>query len=144
MAIGDNLLHTMSSLMETCKKHVSHATRRLRSHASLSKLGGKRGFFLSRRTSFEPSLGNGRVAESDEGERSKEEDEEEEGVWRRTILMGEKCQPLDFSGAIHYDSSGRQVSTPRTPLRTPLTSFAFHDEDEEEEEVLGREHDAHL
>ncbi|XP_031490458.1 uncharacterized protein LOC116257651 [Nymphaea colorata] len=37
------------------------------------------------------------------------EDEEEEGVWKRQILMGERCQPLDFSGVIYYDHTGRQL-----------------------------------
>ncbi|KAJ0981207.1 hypothetical protein J5N97_009462 [Dioscorea zingiberensis] len=32
-----------------------------------------------------------------------------DGVWRKTILMGEKCKPLDFSRAIYYDSEGRQL-----------------------------------
>nr|CAB3477559.1 unnamed protein product [Digitaria exilis] len=31
-------------------------------------------------------------------------------LWRRAILMGRRCEPLDFPGAIHYDSSGRRVS----------------------------------
>ncbi|KAK8457116.1 hypothetical protein SEVIR_3G127500v4 [Setaria viridis] len=29
--------------------------------------------------------------------------------------MGERCQPLDFAGAIHYDSSGRRLARPPTP-----------------------------
>ncbi|KAK8933191.1 hypothetical protein KSP39_PZI015625 [Platanthera zijinensis] len=43
---------------------------------------------------------------------------EEDAVWRRTIMMGERCQPLEFSGVICYDGNGRQVATtPRTPVR---------------------------
>lgn len=64
--------------------------------------------------------------EDTEGE-PEEEMQGEDGVWRRTILMGEKCQPLDFSGVIYYDADGRQlaaVPTPRSPLRSPLPSFA--------------------
>ncbi|KAK1281969.1 hypothetical protein QJS10_CPB22g00904 [Acorus calamus] len=30
-------------------------------------------------------------------------------VWQRNILMGEKCQLPDFSGAIIYDSDGKIV-----------------------------------
>ena len=30
----------------------------------------------------------------------------EVALWSRRILMGERCQPLDFAGAIHYDSFG--------------------------------------
>ncbi|MBA0771884.1 hypothetical protein Gotri_007348 [Gossypium trilobum] len=30
----------------------------------------------------------------------------DEAVWRKTIIMGERCRPLDFSGKILYDSKG--------------------------------------
>ncbi|XP_050377583.1 uncharacterized protein LOC126794841 [Argentina anserina] len=42
------------------------------------------------------------------------------GVWQRSILMGDKCEPLDFSGAIYYDSNGQQLSG--VPLRSPRAS----------------------
>ncbi|PON86528.1 Transmembrane protein [Trema orientale] len=42
------------------------------------------------------------------------------GVWQRSILMGDKCQPLDFSGVIYYDSNGKQMS--ELPLRSPRAS----------------------
>nr|CAB3473516.1 unnamed protein product [Digitaria exilis] len=38
-------------------------------------------------------------------------------LWRRAILMGRRCEPLDFPGAIHYDSSGRRVESPRCGSR---------------------------
>lgn len=35
------------------------------------------------------------------------DDEEDDGaVWKKTIIKGEKCGPLDFSGRILYDSKG--------------------------------------
>ncbi|KEH30656.1 hypothetical protein MtrunA17_Chr4g0039681 [Medicago truncatula] len=40
-----------------------------------------------------------------------------DGVWQKEILMGGKCEPLDFSGVIHYDINGRQ--TGEVPLRSP-------------------------
>ena len=36
-------------------------------------------------------------------------------VWRRTILLGRRCQPLEFTGAIHYDCEGQRLWQPRTP-----------------------------
>ncbi|KAL5751376.1 hypothetical protein ACOSP7_025979 [Xanthoceras sorbifolium] len=42
------------------------------------------------------------------------------GVWQRDILMGDKCQPLDFSGVIYYDHSGKQLN--EVPLRSPRAS----------------------
>ncbi|KAG2255262.1 hypothetical protein Bca4012_092095 [Brassica carinata] len=51
------------------------------------------------------------------------EEEEEHGLWQREILMGGKCEPLDFSGVIYYDCNGRQLrdAPPRSPRRTPLS-----------------------
>lgn len=31
-------------------------------------------------------------------------DQDEEALWRKNILMGEKCRPLNFSGKFENDS----------------------------------------
>ncbi|RHN81419.1 hypothetical protein MtrunA17_Chr1g0198851 [Medicago truncatula] len=50
--------------------------------------------------------------------------EDDKCLWKKTILMGEKCQPLEFPGAIFYDSEGNQLSEPpRTPRSSPSSSF---------------------
>ncbi|KAH7847252.1 hypothetical protein Vadar_023750 [Vaccinium darrowii] len=53
-----------------------------------------------------------------------EEEEEmvdgDEAVWRRKIMMGEKCRPLDFSGKILYDSEGNLL--PSSPLNQGRSS----------------------
>ncbi|XP_027333571.1 uncharacterized protein LOC113848310 [Abrus precatorius] len=55
---------------------------------------------------------------------SEEENAKEEwgngGVWQKEILMGGKCEPLDFSGVIYYDINGKQ--TAEVPLRSPRAS----------------------
>ncbi|XP_076949657.1 uncharacterized protein LOC143622365 [Bidens hawaiensis] len=33
----------------------------------------------------------------------------DDGLWQREILMGDKCQPLDFSGVINYDRDGKRT-----------------------------------
>lgn len=43
--------------------------------------------------------------------------EDEEAVWKKTIIMGERCRPLEFSGRIDYDSEGNQL--PQAPLGSP-------------------------
>jgi hypothetical protein len=50
--------------------------------------------------------------------REEDSSDEEGGLWQRAILMGERCKPLDFPGAIHYDSSGRRL--PAAPAPAPL------------------------
>lgn len=51
--------------------------------------------------------------------------EEEHGLWQREILMGGKCEPLDFSGVIYYDCNGRLLNKvpPRSPRGTPLPVY---------------------
>ncbi|KAK4779028.1 hypothetical protein SAY86_006556 [Trapa natans] len=50
-----------------------------------------------------------------------EEDFGDGGVWQRAILMGDKCQPLDFSGVIYYDENGRKLNN--LPMRSPRASL---------------------
>ncbi|CAL5209155.1 unnamed protein product [Lathyrus oleraceus] len=44
--------------------------------------------------------------------------EDDKCLWKKTILMGEKCQPLEFPGAIFYDSEGNQLSAFRATKNT--------------------------
>ena len=46
----------------------------------------------------------------------------EDGLWQKNILMGEKCQPLEFSGVIYYDNNGHKISQiPRSPRACALS-----------------------
>ncbi|GAB2226583.1 hypothetical protein Droror1_Dr00022394 [Drosera rotundifolia] len=39
-------------------------------------------------------------------------------IWQRTILMGDKCQPVDFSGVINSGEGGREDGAePRLPAK---------------------------
>ncbi|KAG9450119.1 hypothetical protein H6P81_010084 [Aristolochia fimbriata] len=55
----------------------------------------------------------------------KEGDESDEAVWRKTILLGDRCRPLDFSGRILYDSEGNPLleQPNRTPGRDPVSAI---------------------
>lgn len=66
----------------------------------------------------EAEIGGGKVAEEGFGEG---------GLWQKEILMGEKCQPLEFSGVIYYDCYGNKISElpPRSPRASPLSTFSF-------------------
>lgn len=105
---------------------------------------------LSRKASFVPFLGKKKKQKEEEEEEryydawEDESDadvdamttprgEDDGGVWRKNILMGEKCEPLDFSGVIYYDSDGRRLDrvpprSPRHPMAggdDPFPSFSF-------------------
>ena len=38
------------------------------------------------------------------------ETDDDEAVWKKKIMMGERCSPLKFSGKIVYDSDGNLLS----------------------------------
>ncbi|KAL5745121.1 hypothetical protein ACOSP7_026267 [Xanthoceras sorbifolium] len=42
----------------------------------------------------------------EEGEENEDEDYNDEAIWRRKIIMGERCRPFKFSGEISYDCEG--------------------------------------
>ncbi|KAH7650610.1 hypothetical protein IHE45_20G000500 [Dioscorea alata] len=136
------VIHSVTTLMSVCTKHVSRAAKKLRDHStvSASKLAAaaapvrrKTMPLIARGASYLPFFkhkkNRKRIRSPQDEEKEEVEEEYGGGVWRRSILMGEKCQPLDFSGVIYYDNNGKQLSeipTPRSPLRSPLPSFAFH------------------
>ncbi|KAJ6431910.1 hypothetical protein OIU84_019229 [Salix udensis] len=68
-----------------------------------------------------------KVPEIGTGEEGGESEEGGPGLWQKSILMGEKCQPPEFSGVIFYDGRGNQLSEmPRSPRASSLPpSFSF-------------------
>ncbi|CAL5096528.1 unnamed protein product [Urochloa decumbens] len=101
MAAGyaEELLGRVSSLVETCTRRVSRATRRLLRHRKTAKppaAGAMAAALCARGAAIDKKGG-------------------EVALWSRRILMGERCQPLDFAGAIHYDSFGRRLARTPTP-----------------------------
>ncbi|KAL6909754.1 hypothetical protein ACP4OV_001413 [Aristida adscensionis] len=101
--MGASLLQAVAALMSTCTRRLQRAAKRM--------AGGGKGAVvpLKKAVSPSPAARSGREAEG--------------GVWRKEILMGERCQPLEFSGVIYYDADGRrlaQAPPPRSPLRSPI------------------------
>ncbi|XVF20646.1 hypothetical protein REPUB_Repub12eG0019300 [Reevesia pubescens] len=47
-----------------------------------------------------------RKVEAEDEEEDYDQSNSDEAVWRKTIMMGERCRPLDFSGKILYDCEG--------------------------------------
>ncbi|PUZ77320.1 hypothetical protein GQ55_1G361500 [Panicum hallii var. hallii] len=129
--MGMSLAQAVAALVGTCARRLSRAARRLH---HLRPRDGAAASFSSR--AIVPFLGGGggvRKAPSSSSSSSKPktkrrskaaaEDAAGDGVWRKEIMMGERCQPLDFSGAIYYDAEGRRLAQPpppRSPMRSPL------------------------
>uniref|UniRef100_A0ACD5YKX3 Uncharacterized protein n=1 Tax=Avena sativa TaxID=4498 RepID=A0ACD5YKX3_AVESA len=131
MGVGVGLAQAVAALMGRCARRLSRAARRVQER----RLAGSFSFpssravvpFTKKALSWPKQRGRkSAVAEEEEwsfGAAAAAED----GVWRKEILMGERCQPLDFSGAIYYDAEGRRLGAPpppRTPMRSPLPASA--------------------
>ncbi|CAN6274701.1 unnamed protein product [Urochloa humidicola] len=133
--MGVSLAQAVAALVGTCARRLSRAARRL--HLRPPRNGGVAASFSSR--AIVPFLGGGggvRKALSScsssssskskaKGRRkaaAKEEQAAGDGVWRKEIMMGERCQPLDFSGVIYYDAEGRRLAQPPPP-RSPMRSL---------------------
>ncbi|KAL6994936.1 hypothetical protein U1Q18_005072, partial [Sarracenia purpurea var. burkii] len=134
LAVG--LLDSVISLWALCAKHATRVSRKLRVESMsassrlasrppltppkrlLATLSNKAIHFRHRK----PSSAADRNFEIDAGK-----DFSDSGLWQRNILMGDKCQPLDFSGVIYYDSKGNQLPElpPRSPRASPLPSYVF-------------------
>jgi hypothetical protein len=124
--MGMSIAQAVAALMGTCARRLSRAARRLH----LRPREGIAASFSSR--AIVPFLGGGGGGKKaiSSSRRSRKAGAElsfraEDGVWRKEILMGERCQPLDFSGVIYYDAEGRRLEQPpppRSPLRSPLPS----------------------
>ncbi|KAL5722291.1 hypothetical protein ACHQM5_005829 [Ranunculus cassubicifolius] len=128
----NGMLISLSSFLNLFSKHASRVTKKLK--PAESKIGSRTPLasprqLLRKLTTFgdkkkdnkqENPYGGGFVDHDEEGFG-------DGGLWQRGILMGEKCQPPDFSGVIYYDPYGNQVSefSPKSPRATPLPGYAF-------------------
>ncbi|KAM3703289.1 hypothetical protein ACJW31_04G084900 [Castanea mollissima] len=88
----------------------------------VTTLSNKAITFMNRKKVGEEEMsGGGAGGPNKDRHRELEEDDwGDGGVWQRSILMGDKCQPLDFSGVIYYDNNGRQLN--EVPLKSPRAS----------------------
>ncbi|PWZ24628.1 hypothetical protein Zm00014a_022724 [Zea mays] len=128
--MGMSLAQAVAALVGTCARRLSRAARRLRprdgvaasfsSRAIVPFLGGGGGGV---KKSLSSSSSSSSPSKSKRRKAAPKEEEAGDGLWRKEIMMGERCQPLDFSGVIYYDAQGRrlaQAPPPRSPLRSPL------------------------
>ncbi|KAM7479737.1 hypothetical protein LguiA_027950 [Lonicera macranthoides] len=117
-AVG--LMESVTTFWDLCSKRASRATKKLaprgRSKQLFSTISNKAIPFRQKK---KKKIG--------EEELDDEEVEGDGGLWQREILRGDKCQPLDFSGVIYYDSDGKRLSQVpmRSPRASPMPSYAY-------------------
>ena len=86
----------------------------------ITTLSNKAITFMNRKKVGEEEMGGAGGPIKNRHRELEEDDWGDGGVWQRSILMGDKCQPLDFSGVIYYDNNGRQLD--EVPLKSPRAS----------------------
>ncbi|KAL8111115.1 uncharacterized protein LOC141674936 [Apium graveolens] len=113
--LAAGILSSVISLWIICSKHATKTSKKIAPKKVIATISHRAIIFRQKK--------NGEL---------KKGDDEDGGVWRRTILMGDKCEPLDFSGVIYYDSDGNKLSEApmRSPRASPLPSFAYKSEKE--------------
>ncbi|KAF0898986.1 hypothetical protein E2562_012678 [Oryza meyeriana var. granulata] len=77
--------------------------------ATLSGIGGKAAALAKMVSWNRRSARPGCSSDEEEEAAAAALEVEEEALWRKTIIMGDKCRPLQFSGHIAYDSDGNQL-----------------------------------
>ncbi|KAG6625252.1 hypothetical protein I3843_16G079700 [Carya illinoinensis] len=124
-----SLLISMSTFMALCAERADLVSRKIKAKATRTIRGTQKKdpsspTFASRQKQLLLKISNKAVGfmhrkriGNHAGVGTEPEEWSDCGVWQKTILMGDKCEPLDFSGVIYYDSNGNQVS--EDPLRTP-------------------------
>lgn len=114
LAIG--LFVSIIAIVALCAKHAKKTSKKSMSNVYESKIVPK----LS-----SPVHNMTKKGGEDSGEVAGEVAGEQKGLWQKAIIMGEKCQPPQFSGVIYYDSFGNRVSElPRSPRASPLPRYA--------------------
>ncbi|KAF6986712.1 hypothetical protein CFC21_004433 [Triticum aestivum] len=148
MAVHGGYTEHFVGRVSSLARRVSRATRRLLRHRLRYGVSASSSSSSSRRKTrpvVDPAgSGSGSVAESrrqpagdvvptadGKGDvaNADAENEEDDGIWRRAILMGGRCQPLDFAGAIHYDSFGRRLARPPSAAPRCASSLSCRSSD---------------
>ncbi|KAK6787603.1 hypothetical protein RDI58_016128 [Solanum bulbocastanum] len=91
----------------TKTKKVGENSSLAKSKKFLAMISGKATNFMRKKKAKNEESENG-------------EDFGDGGLWQKEILMGDKCQPLDFSGVIYYDRNGKQLA--EVPVRSARSS----------------------
>ncbi|CAK9141347.1 unnamed protein product [Ilex paraguariensis] len=135
LAIG--LLVSVSALVALCAKHAKQASRKYvaetttdRKIAPRSPLRSPKQLITTISNKAIPFINHKKGGDEESGAEIRDKGEEEfgeGGLWQKEILMGEKCQPPEFSGVIYYDCYGHRISElpPRSPRASPLHNFSF-------------------
>ncbi|KAI3717717.1 hypothetical protein L1987_69498 [Smallanthus sonchifolius] len=112
-----NVLQSFTTLCLLCAKQALIASRKLKDNSKISQDSP----MIQRPKKLIATISNKAIKlrhhkKITVGEGNSPEFGDDE-LWQREILMGDKCQPLDFSGVINYDKDGKR--TDQFPVHSP-------------------------
>ncbi|KAL0463644.1 UNVERIFIED_CONTAM: hypothetical protein Slati_0252000 [Sesamum latifolium] len=127
LAIG--LFVSVSLLVGLCAKHARQVHRKYASSSKTSDHPNAAKSPLPSPKQLITTLSNKAMIHAKKSSESGVgRNDQESGLWQKAILMGERCQPPEFSGVIYYDYSGNRIpempKSPRATSMAPLKSFA--------------------
>ncbi|KAG8366559.1 hypothetical protein BUALT_Bualt17G0092400 [Buddleja alternifolia] len=133
LAIG--LFVTVSLLVGLCAKHGRQFQRKCTSKTSdpntaKSPLASPRQLIATISNKAMPLIHTKKSGQQEStNNKGMKEENNNNGLWQKAILMGERCQPPEFSGVIYYDYSGNRIQempkSPRAGSMSPLRNFTF-------------------
>ncbi|KAK9049258.1 hypothetical protein SSX86_031775 [Deinandra increscens subsp. villosa] len=125
--IATGILQSITTLWLICAKQAILASRKLKHTSKISRDSP----MIQRPKKLIASISNKAITmrhhkkRAGDGDNGGGEAVGDDGVWQREILMGDKCQPLDFSGVIYYDRDGKRTHEfpTRSPRASPLPGY---------------------
>ncbi|KAL4566424.1 hypothetical protein LXL04_030539 [Taraxacum kok-saghyz] len=123
--ISAGVLQSITALWLLCAKRAIMASRKLKTNSKMSPDSRMIQWpkkLIATISNMDIKFGRRKSRTGDAGNRRGDgvADSGDDGLWQREILMGDKCQPLDFSGVIYYDREGNR--TTEFPMRSPRAS----------------------
>ncbi|KAF5778402.1 hypothetical protein HanRHA438_Chr12g0558401 [Helianthus annuus] len=113
--ITTEVLQSLTTLWFLCTKQAITASRKLKDNSKISPDSP----VIQRPKKLIATISN-KAIKMRNRKKKDHKDDGDDGLWQREILMGDKCQPLDFSGVINYDRDGKRTN--EFPVRSPRVS----------------------
>ncbi|CAI9284086.1 unnamed protein product [Lactuca saligna] len=120
--ISAGVLRSITALWLICAKRAIIASRKLKDNSKISSDSRMIQWpkkLIATISNKDMKFGR-RKSRTGESGNTRGDGVADDGVWQKEILMGDKCQPLDFSGVIYYDRDGNRRD--ELPMRSPRAS----------------------
>ncbi|KAI5684358.1 hypothetical protein M9H77_05586 [Catharanthus roseus] len=110
IAVFIAILSIFSIVAFLCGSHHDHQETKSSSRRRTERLGDQRAIArLQSNISSKALLLSKMISWKKVQDQEHEDHYDDEAIWKKKIIQGEKCRPLNFSGKILYDSEGNRL-----------------------------------